>query len=65
MAQTRVLDPHVQPGKQRPLPLLPIHSIDKGPPTPPIPKPRIGQGIHTITPMPTGRSYKHHTTDRP
>ena len=38
------LDPHVQPGKQRPLPSLPIHSIDKGPPTNPIPKPRIGQG---------------------
>ena len=38
------LDPHVQPGKQRPLPLLPNQSIDKGPPTHPIPKPRIGQG---------------------
>ena len=38
------LDPHVQPGKQRPLPSLPIHSIDKGPPTHPIPRPRIGQG---------------------
>ena len=38
------LDPHVQLGKQRPLPSLPIHSIDKGPPTHPIPKPRIGQG---------------------
>ena len=38
------LDPHVQPGKQRPLPSLPIHSIDKGLPTHPIPKPRIGQG---------------------
>ena len=38
------LDPHVQPGKQRPLPLLPIHSIDKGLPTHPIPKPRISQG---------------------
>ena len=36
------LDPHVQPGKQRPLPSLPIHSIDKGSPTHPIP--RIGQG---------------------
>ena len=32
MVQTRDLDPHVQPGKQRPLPSLPIHSIDKGPP---------------------------------
>ena len=37
------LDPHVQPGKQRPLPSLPIQSIDKGLPTHPIPKPRIGQ----------------------
>ena len=38
------LDPHVQPGKQRPLPSLPIQSIGKGPPTHPIPKPRIDQG---------------------
>ena len=38
------LDPHVQPGKQRPLPSLPIQSINKGLPTHPIPKPRIGQG---------------------
>ena len=38
------LDAHIQPGKQRPLPSLPIQSIDKGPPTHPIPKPRIGQG---------------------
>ena len=38
------LDPHVQPGKQGPLPSLPIHSIDKELPTHPIPKPRIGQG---------------------
>ena len=38
------LDPHVKPGKQRPLPLLPTHNIDEGPPTHPIPKPRIGQG---------------------
>ena len=38
------LDPHVHPGKQRPLPSLPIHSIDKGLPTHLIPKPRIGQG---------------------
>ena len=29
------LDPHVWPGKQRPLPSLPIQSIDKGPPTHP------------------------------
>ena len=38
------LDPHVQPGKQRSFPSLPIHTIDKGLPTHPIPKPRIGQG---------------------
>ena len=38
------LDPHVQPGKQRPFPSLPIQTIDKGPPTHPIPRPRIGQG---------------------
>ena len=38
------LDPHVQPGKQKPLPSLPIQSTDKGLPTHPIPKPRIGQG---------------------
>ena len=38
------LDPHVQPGKQRPFPSLPIQTVDKGLPTHPIPKPRIGQG---------------------
>ena len=38
------LDPHVKPGKQRPLPSIPTHNVDKGPPTHPIPKPRIGQG---------------------
>ena len=47
------LNPHVKLGKQRPLPTLPMHSlpptllvqpVDKGPPTHPIPKPRIGQG---------------------
>ena len=38
------LDPHVWPGKQRSSPSLPIHTIDKGPPTHPIPKPRIGHG---------------------
>ena len=37
------LDPHVKPGKQRSFPSLPIQTIDKGPPTHPIPKPRIGQ----------------------
>ena len=47
------LNPHGNPGKQRPLSTLPMHSrpptllvqpIDKRPPTHPIPKPRIGQG---------------------
>ena len=38
------LDPHVQPGKERSFPSLSIQTIDKGPPTHPIPKPRIGQG---------------------
>ena len=38
------LDPHVKPGKQRPLPSLPTHNVDKGLPTHPIPKPRICQG---------------------
>ena len=47
------LNPHIKPGRQRPLPTLPKHSIpptsltqpvDKGPPTHHTPKPRIGQG---------------------
>ena len=38
------LDPYVQPGKQRTFPSLPIQTIDKGPPTHHIPKPRFGQG---------------------
>ena len=38
------LDPHVKPGKQRPLPTIPIHNVNKGLPTHPIPKPRIGRG---------------------
>ena len=47
------LNPHIKLGKQRPLPSLPTHSlppmslvhhVDKGLPTHPIPKPRIGQG---------------------
>ena len=53
------LDPHVRPGKQKPLPSLPIHNIDKGQPTHPIPKSRIGQGraelkrmVKTNQPMP-------------
>ena len=46
------INPHIKPGRQRPLPALPMHSIppttlaqpvDKGPPTHPIPQPRIGQ----------------------
>ena len=35
------LDPHVQPGKQK---SFPVQTINKGMPTHPIPKPRIGQG---------------------
>ena len=35
------LDPHTQPGKQK---SFPIQTINKGMPTHPIPKPRIGQG---------------------
>ena len=47
------LDQHIKPGRQRPLPTLPMCSIpptsltqpvDKGLPTHPIAKPRIGQG---------------------
>ena len=52
------LGPHVQPGKQRSFPSLPIQTIDKGPPTHPIPKPRISQGrarlrrkVKTIQPI--------------
>ena len=43
------LNPHVKPEKQRPLPTHstpltnPIQPVDKGLPTHPIPKPRIGQ----------------------
>ena len=40
----KTLNPHVQPGKQRPFPSLPIQTVDKGPPTHPFPRPRIGQG---------------------
>ena len=35
------LDQHMQPGKQKP---FPIQTVNKGMPTHPIPKPRIGQG---------------------
>ena len=38
------LDPHVQPDKQSPFPSLCIQTIEKGQPTHPIPRPRIGQG---------------------
>ena len=46
------LNPHLKLGKQRPLPSLPkhslpptslVHHVDKGLPTHPIPKPKIGQ----------------------
>ena len=41
MVQKKGLDPHVQPGKQK---SFPIQTLNKGMPTHPIPKPRIGQG---------------------
>ena len=50
------LDPHVQPGKQK---SIPIQTVNKGMPTHPIPKPRIGQGraglrrkVNTLQPIP-------------
>ena len=50
------LDPYVQPGKQK---SFPIQTINKGMPTHPIPKPRIGQGraglrrkVNTLQPIP-------------
>ena len=49
------LDPHVQPGKQK---SFPIQTVNKGMPTHPIPKPRIGQGrarlrrkVNTLQPI--------------
>ena len=51
-AVNKGIKPHLKPERQRPLPTLPTQSIppthttqpvDKGPPTHPIPKPRIGQ----------------------
>ena len=49
------LDPHTQPGKQK---TFPIQTVNKGMPTPPIPKPRIGQvraglrrKVNTIQPI--------------
>ena len=62
------INPHVNPGRQKPLPIPPTHNIpptnlaqpiNKGLPTHPIPKPRIGQGraglrrkIRTNQPIP-------------
>ena len=50
------LDPHVQPGKQK---TFPIQTVNKGMPTHPIPKCRIGQGrarlrrkVNTLQPIP-------------
>ena len=50
------LDPHIQPGKQK---TFPIQTVNKGMPTHPIPKPRIGQGraglrrkVNTLQPIP-------------
>ena len=63
------LDPHIQPGKQK---TFPMQTINKGMPTHPIPKPRIGQGraglrrkVNTIQPiqlpqqLPTQPMMKH------
>ena len=65
------LNRHVKPGKQRPLPSLPMHSlppmptvqhVDKGQLIHPIPEPRIGQGraglrrkVKTNLPMPLSK----------
>ena len=53
------LNPHVQPGKQK---SFPTQTINKGMPTHPIPKPRIGQGragikrkVNTPQPIPLPR----------
>ena len=50
------LDPHMQPGKQKSSPIL---TINRRPPTHPIPKPRIGQGraglkrkVNSLQPIP-------------
>ena len=50
------VDPHIQPGKQK---SFPIQTVNKGMPTHPIPKPRIGQGraglrrkVNTLQPIP-------------
>ena len=68
------LDPHVKPAKQRPLPSLPTHNVDKGLPTHPIPKPRIGQGrarlrrkvkTHQPIPLPQQTSAQPATTHVP
>ena len=61
------LNPHVKLGKQRPLPPLPAHSVDKEMPTHPIPKPRIGQGrsrmrrkVNTNQPIPLPQQTRAH-----
>ena len=50
------LDPHIQPGKQK---TFPIQTVNKGMPTHPISKPRIGRGraglrrkVNTLQPIP-------------
>ena len=62
------LDPHVQPGKQK---SFPIQTINKGMPTHPIPKPRIGQGraglrrkVNTPQPMPFTLSAANSTNNK-
>ena len=62
------LDPHVQPGKQK---TFPMQTINKGMPTHPIPKTRIGQGraglrrkVNTIQPIPLPPPVTHSTNDK-
>ena len=62
------LDPHAQPGKQK---SSPIQTINKGIPTHPIPKPRIGQGrarlrrkVNKLQPIPLPQQLPHSTNDQ-
>ena len=62
----KALDPHVQPGKQK---SFPIQTVNKGAPTHPIPKPRIGQGrarlrrkVNTLQPIPLSQQLTQSIT---
>ena len=62
------IDPHVQPGKQK---SLPIQTVNKGTPTHPIPKPRIGQDraglrrkVNTLQPVLLPQQLPHSTNDK-